>query len=215
MLKPEAVKGMKADFAKNLEGMLDLVARGRGIEILLRIADQTREGLTSVSESYESMMKSDLKIPNLHPPKTLPRLFSDRAVRSRLEAARDVGDKLAHGLYRQAHKLIDKYQKNYGLKTKLTANAVSGWRIDAGGHLVDTDGRRIESIVDMLTTSDENLIYEEFEVFVGNNYDRAAREIFDDAWKRITADQGSLALGVARLEMFRDFRRGKRQYAKG
>jgi hypothetical protein len=213
MLRPENVKAMNEDFARNLDGMLDFVARGCGIEILLRIADQTREGLAAVSESYGSMMKSDLKIPNLHPPKSLPRLSTDPAVRERLEAARDIADKLAHGLYRQARSLIDKYQKKYRLRTKLTSTGVRGWQIDASGYLIEEDGRRIESIVDTITTSDDNLIVKEYEVFVGNNYASAAHEIFDDAWKRIAAGQRSLALDVARLHMFRGFRRGKRHYA--
>ena len=58
MLTPENIKAMNEDFAKRLNGMLDLVARGRGIEILIRIADQTRDGLAAVSKSYESMMAS-------------------------------------------------------------------------------------------------------------------------------------------------------------
>jgi hypothetical protein len=32
-----------ADFGEMLRGMLDLVAQGRGIELLLRLADQVRE----------------------------------------------------------------------------------------------------------------------------------------------------------------------------
>jgi hypothetical protein len=212
VLSPENVKAMTEDFAKRLQGMLDLVARGRGIEILIRIADQTRDWYSTVSESYETMMAADIKVPNLHPPQSLPRLFSETEERERLEAARDIADKLAHALYRHARKQIDRYKEIYGLKTPLTSDGVDGWRVDAAGHLIEEDGRRIESIVDVIKTSDENLIVEEYDVFVHNNYAAAAREIFDDAWQRIAAGQTSLAIQVARLHMFRGFRRGKRNY---
>lgn len=214
MLKPETVKAMREEFEKRFSGMLTLVARGRGIEILLRIADQTRDGLAKVSRSYEAMMASQLKVPSLHPPQSLPRLFSDPIERKRLEAARDIADKLAHGLYRNARKLIDKYSRQYGLRTQVTSDGMAGWRVDAAGHLLEEDGRRVESIVDILQSSDDNLIVEEFDVFIHNNYDKAAREIFDDAWHRIAARQRSLAIDVAKLHMFRGFRRGKRTYAK-
>lgn len=98
MLSPETVRSMHEEFNRRLDGMLELVARGRRIEILIRISDQTREGLEAVSDSYEQLMSSGLKIPNLHPPKALPKLFTEVAERERLEAARDIADKLAHGL---------------------------------------------------------------------------------------------------------------------
>lgn len=47
-----------------------------------------------------------------------------------------------------------------------------------------------------------------------NNYGEAAKEIIDDAWKRIANRQSALAFDVAKLHMFRGFKRGKRTYAK-
>ena len=212
MLSPEQLKSMHEKFSQRLAEMLDLVARGRGIEILIRISDQTREGLEAVSDSYNQMMSSELKIPNLHPPQALPRLFTDGAERQRLEAARDIADKLAHGLYRHARKLIDQYHGRYGLEAQLSSQGLPGWRVKADGHLIEEDGRRIESIVDVLTSSDENLLVEEYDVFVHNNYSAAANEIFEDAWRRISESQPALAVEVAKLHMFRGFRRGKRVY---
>lgn len=214
MLTPEVVNSMNEEFNRRLEGMLELIARGRGIEILIRISDQTREGLQAVNDSYEQMMHSELKIPNLHPPQSLPKLFTEGEERERLEAARDIADKLAHGLYRHAHKLIDDYATRFGIETKLTSEGLPGWRVDADGHLIEEDGRRIESIVDVLISSDNNLLVEEYDVFVHNNYSAAAFEIFDDAWHRISANQLALAVEIAKLHMFRGFRRGKRTYMK-
>lgn len=205
-------KKMQVDFSERFQKMLKLVARGRGIEILLRIADQTNEGLANVDESYETMMNSDIRIPNVHPPMVLPKLFSDSEERKRLELSRDISDKLAHGIYRQARKLIDKYRNKYGLQTKLNKKPLPGWRIDAAGHLTEVDGKKILSIVDTLNSSADNLIVEEFDVFTFNNYEEAAYEIFDDAWKRVDAAMGSLAIRNAKLHMFRGFKRGKRTY---
>jgi hypothetical protein len=212
MLNQDNVNNMNREFNEKLKGMLELVARGRGIEILIRIVDQTREGLAAVCESYEEMMRSDLKIPNLHPPQSLPKLFTDGADRERLEAAQDIADKLAHGLYYQARELIDKYAVRFGIRTQLASDGLPGWRIDAHGHLLETDGRKIESIVDVLTTSKDNLLIEEYDIFVHNHYSNAASEIFEDAWRRISANQPALAVEVAKLHMFRGFRRGKRTY---
>lgn len=202
------------EFSERLQKMLDLVAHGRGVEILLRIAEQTRDGVSKVAKSYEKMKNSKLQIPNLHPPQALPNLFTDKIEVKRLELATDIADKLAHGLYRAARKLIDRYKVNYGLETQLNDKPFSGWKIEAKGHLIDDDGRRIESIVDLISSSNKNLITEEFDVFVLNNYAEAAKEIFNDSWARIARGEKSLANEVAKLYMARGYKRGKRIYVE-
>ena len=82
----------------------------------------------------------------------------------------------------------------------------------AGGHIFEDDGRKIDTIVDTLNSSKDNLIIEEFDVFTHNNYDVAAREIIDEAWKRIHDSQGNLAFRAVKLHMLRRFKRGKRTY---
>lgn len=211
-LSVETQEQMRADFDKRLEKMLHLVARGRGIELLIRIVDQTREGLAAVKESYEVMMTSDLRIPNTHPPQALPRLFDDPEERDRIELARKISDKLAHGLYRQARKPIREYRDKYGLRTKLNSDDLPGWRADMAGHLIEEDGRKIESIVDTLASSADNLTIEEFDVFVHNNYEAASLEIIEDAWRRLTAGRRSLATQAVVLHMSRGFKRGVRTY---
>jgi hypothetical protein len=193
--------------------MLELVSHGRGIEILLRVADQTRASLEVAGASYESLMASSLKFPNLHPPQTLPKLFANAGDRARVQAARSVADKLAHGLYRHARRLIDEYKAVHALQTKLTAVPVRGLRVEAMGHLIEEDGRRIEKIEDEISSSDDSLIVEEYEVFVANGYAAASKEISDDAWRRIAAVQPALASDVAHLRMFRGLKRGKRIYS--
>lgn len=101
-LNPDDRKKIERDFKKRLRRMLELAALGRGIEIIVRIADQTREGLAEVGKSYDAMRQSELRIPNLHPPKSLPRLFNDPTELERLRLARDIADELAHALYRHA-----------------------------------------------------------------------------------------------------------------
>jgi hypothetical protein len=203
-----------AEFVKKFQDMLDLVARGRGIEILLRIADQTEKGLAAVDESYESMISSDLRIDNPHPRAAAPSIFHDEDELKRIELARDIADKLAHGLFRQARKLIRRYRDSYSLKTVLNDDKLPGWRVDAAGHLTEEDGRRIVSIVDMLSSSNDNLIMEEFDLFVHNDYADAAIEIFDDAWRRIASSEKSLSVRVEKLHMFRGFKRGERTYVE-
>lgn len=202
---------MQTNFDNRLQKMLELVARGRGIEILIRIADQTKKGLKNVTESYEKMMASDIRVKNVHPPKALPSLFTDPKERKKLLLARDISDKLAHGLYREARNLINKYNYSYKLKTELNNNSLPGWRINADGHVIE-DEKKIISIIDTLESSADNLIVEEFDVFIHNNYDNAAIEIVDEAWSRIHSIQGSLASQVSMLHMFRGFKRGKRTY---
>ena len=205
------IKGMHEEFQKRFQGMLDLVARGRGIEILIRIVDQTQEGLKKTKE-YGQMMKSELKIPNLHPPQSLPKIFKDTEERKRLELAREIADKLAHALYLQARKLIDKYHEKYLLKTELNSESFPGWSIRAEGHIIEDDGRRVDTVIDSLKSSKDNLIVEEYDVFVHNNYHKASQEIFDDAWIRISTAQKSLAIESFKLHMLRGFRRGERTY---
>lgn len=203
---------MVKDFGEKLSEMLELIAQGRGIEILIRIAEQTKGALSAADESYQAMMNSRLSFPSSHPRSGSEILFSDPEERERVELARDVADKLAHGLCRQARKIIREYEKSYGLKTKLNEDGVIGWQIHASGHLIEEDGRKIESIVDVIRSSDDNVIWEEFQVFVHNKYAEAAKEIFDDAWKRIGSGKGDLAIEVMRLDMFRGFKRGERKY---
>ena len=198
-------------FDQKFEDMLELVARGRGIEILLRIADQTNEALDS-SEHYEEMMKDDLLIPNLHPKKSIPKIFGESEIKERLELARDIADKLAHALYFHARKLIDKYESIYGLKTDLNKEPLLRWTMDAKGHLIEDDGRRIDKILDSPTTSNDNLIIEEYDLFVHNNYNEAAMEIFEHAWSMINDSKKSLSSKVKKLHVFRGLKRGKRIY---
>jgi len=202
------------DFSAKFEKMLQLVAKGRGIEILLRIAHQTYEGLESSDKSYDSMMNSALKMNNPHPKQAIKGLFNDQYELERIELARDISDKLAHGLYQIARKLIDDYNKKYQIQTNLNNESCDGWKMIADGHLVEDDGRKIISIIDELSTSEDNLIIEEFDVFVHNNYDKAAEEIIDDAWNRIANVKKSLPSESMRLHMFRGFKRGKRTYEK-
>ena len=49
-------KQIQKDFNTRLTLMVDLVAKGRGIEILLRIADQTKKGLEAV-DTYNEFVK--------------------------------------------------------------------------------------------------------------------------------------------------------------
>ncbi len=78
-------KQVHQEFSDKFKKMLDLVALGRGIEILLRIAHQTTEGRHLVTESYESMMNSKLKIHNPHPKQSAPVLFKDSIELKRIE----------------------------------------------------------------------------------------------------------------------------------
>lgn len=206
-------KQIHKEFIQKFEKMLDLVAKGRGIEILLRIVHQTAEGQALVTESYSSMMDSILRMNNPHPKQATQALFSDPLELRRIELARDIADKLAHGLYRLARLAIDKYKSEFSLKTILNSLAHDGWKIEAKGFLIEDDGRRIISIKDTILSSDNNLIIEEFDVFILNNYGEAAKEIFNDAWQRIAKKQSSLAVNVAMLHIFRGFKRGKRIYA--
>lgn len=193
--------------------MTDLVAKGRGIEILLRIAAQTKSGLEAV-ETYENMLKSETEVPNAHPPKALASLYDDPDELQRIKLARDISDKLAHGIYRNARKLINSYKEKYGLETELNDIHLLGWQCHAKGHLIDQNGKHIDTIIDTLKTSNENLIVEEFDVFVHNNYHLAAEEIFKDAWKRILVTDKSLSAMSAKLHMLRGFQRGKKTYVE-
>ena len=67
---------IQKDFNERLTLMVELVAKGRGIEILLRIADQTKKGLEAV-DTYEKMLESAVDIPNSHPPQALSNLFKN------------------------------------------------------------------------------------------------------------------------------------------
>jgi hypothetical protein len=202
------------EFAERLSAMLDLVAKGRGIELLIRIADQTNEGMQRVVRSYDQMLTSEIGVPSLHPPQALPKLVSNPEERKRIELARDIADKVAHGLFRTARKLIDRYRQVYGLTTEPTDTPLRGWSIDAKGHLIHGDGRRIESVVDMIRSTNKNLIVEEFDVFKHNHYDKAAEEIFADAWRRIFEGERSLAMNAAWLQVFRGMKRGEVTYSE-
>lgn len=203
-----------ADFGEMLRGMLDLVAQGRGIELLLRLADQVREASEVARSSYATLMDSPLKIPNLHPPQTLPRLFPAASDREQVELARDIADKLAHGLYREARIRIDKYSRTYTLRATLQNDPIKGWHIKADGHLIEEDGRYIDRIEDWVSTSPDNLMFEEYEVFVANGYSAAAKEIFRAAWNSIASVQPALANDISHLRRFRSLKRGKRYYSK-
>lgn len=80
--------------------------------------------------------------------------------------------------------------------------------------LIDHDGRKVHAIRDVLTSSEDNLIVEEFDVFSGDGYYAAAQQIFSDAKKLLARQQASLAIDAGRLHMFRGLKRGRRVFAE-
>lgn len=212
-LPPDTAKNLRREFDTRLQKMLTLIADGRAIEILLRILDQTREGLSVAEESYDSLMVSALQVPNLHPKQAASKLTIEKEDREKLLLGRDIADKVAHGLFRQARQLIDSYGRRFPLSARINAESVKGWSVDAKGMLIEEDGRRIVSIRDSVSSSDENLIVEEFDLFVHNGYYAAAREIFAAAKLTLVKVQPSLAIDSFRLQMFRGLRRGVRTYS--
>ncbi len=211
MHSPETQKTIRHEFARRFIRIQSLIAEGRSIEILIRILDQTRVGLAAVN-SFESMMSSNLQIPSRHPKQSMSELLPGDPERAQVELARDIADKVAHGLFWQARELINKYAQRYPLKPKLTSDSMKGWAVEAKGMLIDQDGQRLEAIRDVLSTSEQNLIVEEFDLFVHNGYFDAARQIFRDAMVLLGKRQPSLAMDSARLHMFRGLKRGSRVY---
>lgn len=212
-LPPDTANNLRRDFDTRLQKILTLIADGRAIEILLRILDQTREGLGVAEESYDSLMASVLQIPNLHPKQAASKLTIENEDRDRLLLGREIADKVAHGLFRQARQLIDSYGRQFPLSARVNSKSVKGWGVDAKGMLIEEDGRRIVSIQDSISSSDENLIVEEFDLFVHNGYYAAAREIFAAAKLTLAKVQPTLAIDSSRLQMFRGLRRGVRTYS--
>lgn len=144
--------------------------------------------------------------------KLYPTFLKTTPDRKRLELAREISDKLAHGIYRTARKLINRYKDQYGLETVLNDTPLLGWKIHAEGHLIDDNGKHIDTVIDSLKSTNKNLIVEEFDVFVHNNYHLAAEEIFESAWTRILANEKSLASMSEKLHMLRGFKRGEKTY---
>lgn len=209
-----ANEAAKQIFWERMERLQELIGHGRGIEIQLRIADQTKRELKKL-ETYQEMMSSKLEAAQSRVPKqAIKDLLSDPDDIKRLELSVDIADKLAHGLIRAARKLIDRYKQQYGLKTTLNNDPLPGWFADMKGHIIDEDGRQIDKIEHTLKSTNKNVIVEEFDVFTHNNYDAAAKEIFDDATALIQKHTGSLPLAARSLHMLQGFKRGETTYVE-
>ena len=119
---------------------------------------------------------------------------------------RQCADGLAHADYRAARLRIDQYRKRFGLSAPLSEDEI-GVMLCRG--IVHQDGTAGD-IGYLLTSSDENLILEEYEVFARQGYTVAAEEIVSFAEQQLIEVVPSLNLKYAALVMSRGLKYGKR-----
>lgn len=208
--KKEQREKMEKEFRKKFDLMLDLAAKGRGIEILLRIIYQTKKGLER-TDTYQKMQKASPLLNNAHP-KCIINDIIEKEDKEKIELARDIADKLAHALYYQARIRIDKYVHKYSLKNELNSKQYEGFRIDADGHVIESDGRKLKTLVYKMSSSKRNTIYEEFNVFIHNNYHSVAYKIFQDAQIICNNTLNTIATKVVLLDALREMQMGEKTY---
>jgi len=122
----------------------------------------------------------------------------------RLQAIRLFAEPLAHADYTRAIKLIDDYLARFDKSRKVTKQPVPSILIRGAK---DDDGSPLE-VSHSLTSSEKNLITEEFAVFERQGYSKIASEILAEGIDLFRADNVRLGELVAVVEIQRALKFG-------
>lgn len=192
-------------FEANWQPMLALMSRARAIEFRIRLATEVHAQATfSNSQTWVDFQKGQRQVVRRKLEKHVRDVFPTTA--DQMILVRQCADGLAHADYRAARLRIDQYRKRFGLSAPLSEDEIGVMLYRNIAHQDGTTG----DIGYLLTSSDENLILEEYEVFARQGYTVAAEELMSFAEQQLIEVVPRLNLKYAALVMSRGLKYGKR-----
>lgn len=192
-------------FEEHWQPMLAQMSRARAIEFKIRLAAEVHaQASFSQSRTWEEFQKGQRKVVRMKLEKHISAVFPHSA--ERMILVRQCADGLAHADYRAARMRIDQYGQRFGLIARLS-NAPVGLMVYR--NVTHHDGTRSD-VGYFLTSSDENLILEEHEVFERQGYAVAAEEMLSFADQQLVEVAPRLNLRYAALVFSRGLKYGQR-----
>jgi hypothetical protein len=192
-------------FEEKWQPMLALMGRARAIEFRIRLAAEVHAQATFAnSRTWEEFQKGQRQVVRRKLEKHVREIFP--SVADRMILVRQCADGLAHADYRAARLRIDQYRKRFKLSAPLSEEAIGVMLVT---NVMHQDGTTSD-IGYLLTSSDENLILEEYEVFERQGYTVAAEELMSFAEQQLIEVVPRLNLKYAALVMSRGLKYGKR-----
>lgn len=192
-------------FEESWQPMLALMSRARAIEFRIRlVAEVHAQAAFSNSRSWDDFQKGQRQVVRRKLEKHVREVFPTSA--DQMLLVRQCADGLAHADYRAARLRIDQYRKRFGLSAPLSEEEVGLMLYKNIAHQDGTKG----DIGYLLTSSDDNLILEEYAVFARQGYTVAAEELMTFAERQLIEVVPRLNLKYAALVMSRGLKYGKR-----
>ena len=211
MSNQKSIEALRDKFHSSWEPMIALMNRAREIEFRVRItAEILSNRAFANAKSFDDFMKGSRKSEIKKMEKHIKDLFGKD--QERLILIRQCTDSLAHADYIAARRRIDQYQNKFGLESPLTNQPVGIILIN---NVKEPDGPEKGGVADigyLLSSSEENLILEEFEVFKHQGYQVAAEEMMTYAEESLLKIAPKIELKYAALVASRGLKYGQRRY---
>lgn len=204
-MNKDALAALAKYFESNWQPMLENMGRARAIEFRIRLAAEVQANTAfRKARSWEEFGKGARQVERRKLEKLIREIFPSSA--DRMILIRQCADGLAHADYRAARLRIDQYKARFGLSAPLSTEKIG---IFLYRDVLHPDGV-IADLGYLLTSSDENLILEEYEVFSRQGYVSAAGELMSFAEQQLAEAVSRLDVKYAALVASRGLKYGTR-----
>lgn len=192
-------------FEQSVATMLALMTRARRVEFHIRLlaeASVHKEHLAR--HSFDDFVRKHVDYPRKklerHIKDILPKKYNEVFV------IRQCADSLAHADYRAARLRVDEYKLKFGLAEPVTKDSVGLFFYENIQHPDGTSG----DMGYLVQSSAHNLILEEFRVFEGQGYHKAAEAMLEIAEKELQTLMPNLPVIYGTLVVARGLKHGTR-----
>lgn len=170
------------NFEKIFSEMTELMRKARSFEFFLKIAKDIEDHSEKfLSSDYRGYSASEFVADSPKPKRALRDRFKTNAQYELLEKVHAFAEPLAHADYWSARKKIDVYVEMIDIPTSLNENAYPERAVD---NIQGPDGQKY-SYARLITSSPQNMVIEEFQVFRHQGYVSVAEVALQKATDKI------------------------------
>jgi hypothetical protein len=192
-------------FEQSVETMLELMARARRVEFHIRLlaeASVHREHLTRYS--FDDFVRKHVDYPRKKLERHIKDILPEKY--NQIIVIRQCADSLAHADYRSARQRVDEYKLKFGLAEPICNDSVGLFFYENIQHPDGATG----NMGYLVKSSPHNLILEEFRVFEGQGYLKAAEAMLGIAERELQTLMPNLPVIYGSLVVARGLKHGTR-----
>lgn len=193
-------------FSESVEAMINLMARARRVEFHIRLLAEAsihREHLSK--HSFDQFVHKQVDYPRKKLERHIKDVLPEKA--AQIVIIRQCADSLAHADYRSARMRVDEYKIKYGLAEPLNQDEIGLFFYENIEHIDGTTG----DMGYLVKSNPNNLILEEFRVFEGQGYLKAAEAMLGIAEQELQSVMPNLPLVYGALVVARGLKNGVRK----